>query len=77
MFGKTGGRSHFAKPMVAIFPDGRQIKTASRQEMADFMKREYNLSIGRIQYIIKTGRPYYPYPGICSFFMILFMLLFL
>lgn len=61
MYGKTGGKSPFAKPMVAVFPDGTRIKTTSRQEMADFMKREYNLSMGTIQNIIKTGRPYKPY----------------
>lgn len=61
MYGKRGGESPFAKPMVAIFPDGRQVKTASRKEMADFMKREHNLTMGTIQNIIKTGRPYNPY----------------
>ncbi|MDQ0999762.1 hypothetical protein QFZ28_000162 [Neobacillus niacini] len=61
MYGKTGGKSPFAKPMVAIFSDGRRIETASRQEMANLMRREYNISMGTIQNIIKTGRPYNPY----------------
>lgn len=60
MYGKRGAKSHFAKPIVAIFPDGRQIKTGSQKDMTAILSREYNMTEKMVKHLAETGRPYNP-----------------
>lgn len=60
MYGIRGGDHYFAKPIIAIFPNGRRIETASQKEMTAILEREYKMTERMVKHIIETERPYNP-----------------
>ncbi|PEF42394.1 hypothetical protein [Bacillus wiedmannii] len=48
------------KSTVAIFPDGKTITTATQKEMYDLMEKQYEISLGTIRGLIRSGEAYKP-----------------
>lgn len=50
------------KPVLAIFPDGTEVKTSSHQELINIIKEKYNISISdsKINDLIETGKAFDP-----------------
>ncbi len=57
---KKIGNQYPAKEIVAIFPDGKQIKATSQKAMFKIMKEKYDLSEGTVKRLVKTKESFRP-----------------
>lgn len=48
------------KPVLAIFPDGKTIKTATQKELYDVMEKQYGISHGTIRRLLQSGEAFEP-----------------
>ncbi|MBE5096474.1 hypothetical protein [Bacillus thuringiensis] len=48
------------KSAVAIFPDGKIIKTATQEELYDVMKKQYDISKTTIRKLLQSGEAFEP-----------------
>ncbi|WP_342380393.1 NUMOD3 domain-containing DNA-binding protein [Bacillus thuringiensis] len=58
LYGKTGAEHNLSKTAIAIFPNGKEIKASSRNELAEIIKNEYGISASMVNQLILTEEPF-------------------
>jgi|GEM_PF-961444 len=51
---------YIGRPMIAIFPDGTEIKADNRNELIEILKQKCSISGPQIGKLVKTGEPFQP-----------------
>ncbi|HHK5532819.1 TPA: NUMOD3 domain-containing DNA-binding protein [Bacillus mobilis] len=57
-YGKTGAEHSRSKEAIALFPNGKEIKASSKNELAEILKDEYNISVSMVSQLILTEEPF-------------------
>ncbi|PGW18559.1 hypothetical protein COD90_07925 [Bacillus cereus] len=58
LYGKTGAEHNLSKTAIAMFPNGKEIKAPSRNELAEIIKSEYGISASMVNQLILTEEPF-------------------
>lgn len=57
-YGKTGAEHSRSKEAIALFPNGKEIKASSKNELAEILKDEYSISVSMVTRLILTEEPF-------------------